>query len=456
MSSGRSLPAAPRPNGAPRDRHSAQRTKCAVRAQEEVQVHAASCGCETPVGCGKSASGAASRHYRARNAPPGRCAGARAPAVRAGLPRGDAPPDGRPGGRRRRARRQRGRRRGGQVAARAPARLPQRRRRLAVLRPDRRRGRRALVHRAPPRGGRPPGRPVVVDWRAGWRRPSTGRRSPIRSACTCAAGSCSAAASSATCSRRTSTIPTRSPARAACPIRCSPSSAARAPARCATSSRRSRASRTRSSARRSRRAWSCRAVRAPARPRSGCTAPRSCSTSTAPAGARWRARGRSEPGVPALHQPGAPVARRDVGDADDGRRPARAPVPHRGRRLPCGGGGQGRRAHDHRDRAGRRRRDPDPGRRHRAHVSRASDPRERGRAGGDGGRRSLARRAGHRAARAIPARARASRVRRLHAGSRSGSTSRSSVPSFSPTRRRARRSTGAGDRSARSRSCARS
>ena len=93
-------------------------------------------------------------------------------------------------------------------------------------------------------------------------------------------------ASSATSSRRTSTIPTRWPARAACPIRCSPSSAARAPARCATSSRRSRPSRTRSSARRSNAASSCRAVRAPARPRSGCTAPRSCCTSTEPRSSR--------------------------------------------------------------------------------------------------------------------------------------------------------------------------
>ena len=41
-----------------------------------------------------------------------------------------------------------------------------------------------------------------------------------------------------------------------------------------------------------------------------------------------------EPGVPALHQPGAPVARRDVGHPDDRRRAARAPVPRRGRRLP--------------------------------------------------------------------------------------------------------------------------
>ena len=45
--------------------------------------------------------------------------------------------------------------------------------------------------------------------------------------------------------------------------------------------------------------------------------------------ARRRARRRSEPGVPPLHQPGAPVARRDVGDADDGRPAAVAALPRR-------------------------------------------------------------------------------------------------------------------------------
>ena len=59
--------------------------------------------------------------------------------------------------------------------------------------------------------------------------------------------------------------------------------------------------------------WSCRAARAPARPRSRCTAPPTCSTRTAPARAQRRAGGRPEPGVPALHRAGAAVARRDRG-----------------------------------------------------------------------------------------------------------------------------------------------
>ena len=255
-----------------------------VHASRKNRAHKASGrpGVRSP-GRAKIPGAAPSRdRYRPRNAPPGRCAGARAPAVRAGVSRGDAPPHRRPGRRRGRARRQRGRRRGRQVAARSGAstRSTTTPASLCFGRIDDDADERWYI-----------GRRHVEDTRrhAGGRRlarrgrhallPGHARRSAR--ACTCAAGSCSTAASSATCSRRTSTIPTRSRARAACPIRCSPSSGAPAPARCATSSRRSRASRTRSSARRSRPASSCRAGRARARRRSGCTAPRSCCTSTA-------------------------------------------------------------------------------------------------------------------------------------------------------------------------------
>ena len=69
--------------------------------------------------------------------------------------------------------------------------------------------------------------------------------------------------------------------RPASPTPCWPRSARPAPARCARSSPPSRPSRTWSSARRSTRCWSCRAAPAPARPRSACTAPRTCCSSTA-------------------------------------------------------------------------------------------------------------------------------------------------------------------------------
>ena len=68
-----------------------------------------------------------------------------------------------------------------------------------------------------------------------------------------------------------------------------------------------------------------------ARPRSACTAPRSCCTSTAPwraVACSWSGRTRCSCATSAR----CSVARRDVGDADDGRRPARVALPHRGRR----------------------------------------------------------------------------------------------------------------------------
>ena len=71
--------------------------------------------------------------------------------------------------------------------------------------------------------------------------------------------------------------PAGSPARP----RCSPRWARAAPGGWPTSSPRSRPSRTRSSGRSPRACWSCRAGRAPARPRSRCTAPPTCSTPTA-------------------------------------------------------------------------------------------------------------------------------------------------------------------------------
>ena len=68
---------------------------------------------------------------------------------------------------------------------------------------------------------------------------------------------------------------------------CSPPSSGPAPAACATSWRPSSGSRTRSSAARCPGSWSSRVVRAPARRRSPCTGPPTCST---PTGSRSRAR----------------------------------------------------------------------------------------------------------------------------------------------------------------------
>ena len=86
------------------------------------------------------------------------------------------------------------------------------------------------------------------------------------------------------------------------------------------------------------RSWS-RAVRAPARPPSPCTAPRTCCTRT---GALLERSGvllvGPEPHVPAVHRPGAALARRDRRRHDDGRRA----VPGR-RRRPATRGRGGRR-----------------------------------------------------------------------------------------------------------------
>ena len=322
---------------------------------------------------------------------------------------------------------------------------------VAVLRPHRRERRRPLVHRAAPRRGR--------RRRAGRRRlagrgrdavlPGDARR-PVRPA-PAPPVRVHRRASSATSSTRTSTIPTRSPARAACPTRCSPSSAGPAPGRCATSSRRSRPSRTRSSARRSNAASSCRAVRARARPRSGCTAPRSCSTSTATC--------LSREGVLVVGPnpvflryicAGAAVARRDVGDADDRRRAALAALPCASPRIPAPVAavkGDARMAT--RDRARPRTRDQRARRRLDARATaRAASHLAARRAAGARRRRAAAgvRRSTQRAsgsgerccARAYDAVHR----RRL----RSSSTRASSAPSCSPGPRTARRSTAAGAR----------
>ena len=72
---------------------------------------------------------------------------------------------------------------------------------------------------------------------------------------------------------------------------------------------------------------SCRAAPAPARPRSRCTGPRTCSTRTAPNSPTGRADRRPEHDVPALHRPGAARPRRERGRARHHRRP----VPRRRR-----------------------------------------------------------------------------------------------------------------------------
>ena len=123
-----------------------------------------------------------------------------------------------------------------------------------------------------------------------------------------------------------------------------------------------------------------------------------------------------EPGVPPLHQPGAAVARRDVGDADDGRRAARPPVPRRRRGRRSDRRGEGRRAHAHGDRAA-----PPPTRSASRPTASCSTCRgrpirgERRRARRDGRRRCVRARCRHRAARTVPPRDRAPRVRRVHA-----------------------------------------
>ena len=266
------------------------------------------------------------------------------------------------GGRRRRQRRAGGGRRHRQGPPQPPAPQPLSRRARAQLRPARRRGRRHLVRRAPPRGGRPrrPGRrrlagagvdallpghrerparvapaPAVPDDRHRARRPlRRGLRRPRLDA------------------RRPHAT------WAASPTRCSPSSSAPAPGRCATSWRRSRPSRTWSSAPRSTPAWSCRAG-----PGTGKTAvglhraafllyehrellDRDGVLVVGP-----------EPGVPPLHRAGPPLAgrgghppdhrraaRRRLGPAGPGGRRTRAgPAP---RRRPHGRGAGGRAARD--------------------------------------------------------------------------------------------------------------
>ena len=101
-------------------------------------------------------------------------------------------------------------------------------------------------------------------------------------------------------------------------------------------------------------ASSCRAARAPARPRSACTGPRSCSTST---GRRLDAEGvlviGPEPDLPALHRPGAAVAGRDRHPPDHARAAARRHrLPGHGRRRRRRGRGEGRRPHGRGDRRG--------------------------------------------------------------------------------------------------------
>ena len=269
-----------------------------------------------------------------RHAPPGRGAGARAPAVRGGVPRGDAAADRRPGRRRGRARRQRGRRRGGEVAAAAAARLPRRRRRRrsASAGSTRSAGDRWYIGRRHVEDG--DGTPVVVDWRADVATPfyratladPFGLRLRRRFVFTgrelhdvfeedfddpdSLAGSGGVPDPLLAELGRARTGQMRD---IVATIQGEQDAIIRAPLE------------------------TCLVVQGG--PGTGKTAVGLHRAAFLlyehrdAAVARGRARRRAQPGVPALHQPGAAVARRDVGDADDGRRPARAALPRRRRRL---------------------------------------------------------------------------------------------------------------------------
>ena len=199
---------------------------------------------------------------------------ARPPGARGRLPDRDARRRRR--GRRRRRRRvglRAARRRPGRTAA-APGRRP---RRARLLRPHRHRPTRDLPHRPParPRRRRRPGRHRL----AGADEPAVlpGQRRRTAGPACAAAGSASPAASSPV--TRTSCSPAGDEHRE--PVPAGGDRAAAQRARCATSSPPSSPTRTTSSGPRWPSRSACRARRAPARPRSACTARPTCSTRTA-------------------------------------------------------------------------------------------------------------------------------------------------------------------------------